>query len=322
MTDEAAFYPIPKTADDATRALIERVNELKLPPLETLSPDTARREYRARAARSNFPSEPVGDVRDITVPAHGRTIPARIYRPEGTAATMPMLFYFHGGGFVIGDLDTHDPICRRICREAGAIVLAVDYRLAPEHPFPAAIEDALAVYEAIAPTATELGADPARIWVGGDSAGGNLAAILAQRTGQVPEPAGQILVYPWLDHVGAYASHAEFTETFPLTTAVLAYFDRHYFQGDADKASPLASPGHQQMAAPMPPALILAAEFDPLRDEAAAYADALANRGTSVRYHCYSGTIHGFLDKGRLLPVAAEAVAAISAAIREGLKAT
>jgi len=322
MTDEATFYPIPGTADDATRALIERINTLKLPPLETLSPETARREYRDRAKRSNFASEPVGDVRDIAVPAHGRTIPARIYHPAGAATAAPMLFYFHGGGFVIGDLDTHDPICRRICKEAGAIVLAVDYRLAPEHPFPAAIEDALTVYDAVAPKAAEFGADPARIWVGGDSAGGNLAAVLAQRAGVAPEPAGQILIYPWLDHVSAYVSHAEFTETFPLTTAVLAYFDRHYFQGDADKASPLASPGHQKITAPMPPALILAAEFDPLRDEAAAYAETLANTGTPVRYHCYSGTIHGFLDKGRFLPVAAEAVAAISDAISNGFEST
>jgi len=320
MTAEAAFYPIPEAADAATRALIERINELKLPPIETLSPEAARREYRARAERSNFRSVPVGEVRDIAVPADGRTIPARLYRPEGDAAKAPMLFYFHGGGFVIGDLETHDPICRRICKEAGAVVLAVDYRLAPEHPFPAAVEDASAAYDAMAPKAAELGADPTRLWVGGDSAGGNLAAVLSRRTGAVPRPAGQILVYPWLDHVSAYPSHAEFTETFPLTTAVLAYFDRHYFQGGADKASPLASPGHQQVTAPLPPALILTAGLDPLRDEAAAYADALGNAGTPVRYHCYPGSIHGFLDKGQLLPVAGEAVAAIAAVICNGLK--
>jgi len=325
MTVEPAVYTIPESADAATRVLIERANALKLPPFETLSPAQARQEYRARAERSNIPAVQVGEVRDLAVPANGRTIPARLYRPEGAPAAAPMLFYFHGGGFVIGGLETHDPICRRICKDTGAVVLAVDYRLAPEHRFPAAVEDVFAVFDAIAPTAVSLGADPTRLWVGGDSAGGTLAAVSARRIAAGEGPtgaalAGQILIYPALDRVGAYPSHAECAGIFPLTQPVLDYFDRHYFPSAADKASPLASPGHFPPAGTQPPALVLAAGLDPLRDEAAVYAAALAAAGTPVRYHCYDGTIHGFLDKGRLLPRADEALAEIAAAIRDGIK--
>jgi acetyl esterase/lipase len=323
MTGDAAVYPIPDTADAPTRTLIERVNAAGLPPFETLPPAAARAEYLKRAGQSNVDPVPVGAIENIPVAAAGRTIGTRLYRPEGVVPPAPLLFYFHGGGFVIGDLETHDPICRRICRDAGALVLAVDYRLAPEHRFPAAVEDVFAVYDTVAPKAAALGADPARLWVGGDSAGGTLAAVSTRRIAAGEGPtgvvlAGQILVYPALDRVGAYPSHAECAGIFPLTQPVLDYFDRHYFPSAADKASPLASPGHFPPAGPQPPALILAAGLDPLRDEAAVYAAALAAAGTPVRYHCYDGTIHGFLDKGRLLPTAEEALAEIAAAMRDG----
>lgn len=325
MSDKIAVYPVPDSADAPTRALIERINAAELPPFETLSPADARVEYARRAGQANVDPVSVGAIEDRPVAAEGRTIDTRLYRPEGADGDAPMLFYFHGGGFVIGDLETHDPICRRICRDAGALVLAVDYRLAPEHPFPAAVEDVFAVFDAVAPEAAALGADTARLWVGGDSAGGTLAAVLARRVAAGEGPAGvalagQALVYPALDRVGAYPSHEECDGIFPLTRPVLDYFDGHYFTLPEAKASPLASPGRFPPQAPQPPALILAAELDPLRDEAKDYADALAITGTPVRYHCYPGTIHGFLDKGRLLPVANDAIAEIAAAIRSGVK--
>jgi acetyl esterase len=325
MANEIAVYPIPESADGPTRALIERVNALDLPPIESLSPAAARAEYDGRAANANIDPAPVGAVEDIRIPAESRAIPARLYRPADTAEPVPMLFYFHGGGFVIGNLETHDPICRRICHDAGALVLSVDYRLAPEHRFPAAVEDAIAAFDAIAPTAASLGADPARLWVGGDSAGGTLAAVVARRVSAGEGPpgvalAGQILIYPALDRVGAYPSHAECIDVFPLTRPVLDYFDGHYFGSAEDKTSPLASPGLTPPTTPQPPALILTAGLDPIRDEGAVYADALAKTGTPVRYHCYDGTVHGFLDKGKLLPVAFAALAEITAAIRDGIK--
>ncbi len=325
MADEAAVYAVPETADAPTRALIETINAMKLPPLETVPPAVARAGYAKRAEQINFEPVTVGAVEDMPVPAGGRTIPARLYRPEGPAKPVPLLFYFHGGGFVIGDLETHDPICRRICRDAGALVLAVDYRLAPEHRFPTAVEDVFAVFDAIAPKAASLGGNPTQLWVGGDSAGGTLAAVSARRiaAGEGPRNialAGQILIYPALDRVGAYPSHAECAGVFPLTQPVLDYFDRHYFRSAEDKKSPLASPGLYPPTAPQAPALILTAGLDVLRDEGRFYGDALAKIGTPVRYHCYDGTIHGFLDKGRALPAAEEAIAEIAAAIRDGIR--
>jgi acetyl esterase/lipase len=200
--------------------------------------------------------------------------------------------------------------------------LAVDYRLAPEHAFPAAPEDALAAFRWLAPEARALGADPARLWVGGDSAGGNLAAGLTRRlaaepsAAPLPAPAGQILIYPVLDWLGTYGSRETLTDTYPLTRQMLDYFDERYFAGPEAEASPLASVSHWPVAGRPAPALILSAELDPLRDEAAAYAETLAVAGVEVRYHCFQGTIHGFMDHGRQLPAAEEALALIAATLR------
>jgi acetyl esterase len=237
---------------------------------------------------------------------------------------VPLLFFAHGGGFVIGNLDTHDAICRRLCRDAGALVISIDYRLAPEHRFPAAVEDVFDVFDILAPKAASLGADPARLWAIGDSAGGTLAAVLARRvaageTAAGAGLAGQILLYPVATWVDTYPSHEECAENFPLPKASMAYFERYFFANAADKASPLASPGHYPPTTPQPPALILSAGLDVLRDEAAAYAAALTAAGTPVRYHCYEGVGHSFLDKGRHLPVAFDAVAEIAAAVRDGI---
>ncbi len=320
MTEEVAVFSIPDEADPPTRALIEQVNAAEAPAFETLTPEVAREVYRTWNEKTNFPSVELGAVEELAIPAEGRTIGARLYRPPGSAPAAPLLLYFHGGGFVIGDLETHDPICRRICREAEALVLAVDYRLAPEHPFPAAVEDAFAAFDWLAPAAASLGADPERLWVGGDSAGGTLAAALARRAAAPAEGterlAGQALIYPALDRVNDYPSHAAYAEMFPIPLPVLAWFDRHYFQGKADKASPLASPGLGQPEGRPAPALIVAAGLDPLLDEATAYAARLERQGVSVCYRCHDGTVHGFLDKGRLLPHAGQTVALIASAIK------
>lgn len=252
---------------------------------------------------------PVGSVEELTVA--GR--PARLYRPggEGDGQT---LVYFHGGGFVIGDLDTHDQACRRICRDAEVTVLSVDYRLAPEHPYPAGLEDALA---AVIWAAEQL-AD-GRVAVGGDSAGANLATVCAQ---ELPElVSAQVLIYPTTDPFGDHGSRTENAEGYFLDQATMEWFFGHYVAGvsDLDENDPRLSPLRGKLDG-LAPALVVTAELDPLRDEGTAYAAGLADAGVPVEVTTYDGMIHGFLDMGRFSPAAAAAVDDINARIRRLLR--
>jgi acetyl esterase len=261
----------------------------------------------------------VASVEDSQIPGPAGQIPIRIYRPDvaGPVATMA---FFHGGGFVIGDLDTHDDHARLICHDVGIVVVSVDYRLAPEHKFPAGFEDCLAATEWVAANVGDLGGDPAKLVVGGDSAGGNFAAAVALATRETgPSLAAQFLIYPGVDFAedADYPSRIENAEGFFLTADDMVWFRGHYLPEDADLNDPRASTIRAENLAGAPPAVIGTGEFDPLRDEGEAYAKALADAGVEVRLQRYDGLIHGFYGLGVHSAAAAAAVADMNRALRD-----
>ena len=268
-----------------------------LPRTETLSPAAARAQYEARIAAMAPPARVARvEEQEIAGPA-GAPLKLRIYTPAGQGP-FPLLVFFHGSGFVLCSLDTHDGICRNLCAGAGCVVASVDYRLAPEHPFPAAPEDCLAATRWCAEHAAELGADPARLVVGGDSAGGNLAAVTALRLRDEggPRPIGQLLLYPVTDwHTPGWPSYAENAEGYGLTRATMEWFWGHYLADPATESGhPHAAPIRAASLAGLPPALVTTAEYDPLRDEGEAYAARLAEAGVTVACTRWLGLNHGF----------------------------
>jgi acetyl esterase len=283
--------------DPQLAAMLEFLASAGYPPLHEGTPEAARRGFRAMSVDLVKPEDvvPVGSAEEVDVA--GRA--GRLYRPEGDAG--PVLVYFHGGGFVIGDLDTHDQSCRRFCRDAEVSVLSVDYRLAPEHPFPAGVEDALAAVR----WAVE-NLDVEQVAVGGDSAGANLATICAQ---ELPElVSAQVLVYPTVHPFGDYPSRTENATGYFLEQPTMEWFFGHYTGGgepleDDVRLSPLLAD-----LTGLAPALVVTAELDPLRDEGEAYAAKLAEAGVAVDTVRYDAMIHGFLDMGPFSPAAAAAV--------------
>ncbi|MGC8525183.1 MAG: alpha/beta hydrolase [Acidibrevibacterium sp.] len=299
--------------------VLEMIRLSGRPPYETLAPAEARQFSRnARAVLAPEPPE-MGAVRDIKI-GEGGAIPARLYRPLGSApnAALPALIYFHGGGWVIGDLDTHDVVCRQIANGSGAAVVSVDYRLAPEHKFPAAVEDAIAATAWIAAHGATLGIDTARLAVGGDSAGGNLAAVVAldARDRNGPKLIQQVLVYPATESTMSHPSHERFAEGLLLTRPTMKWFLGHYLRGAEDLADWRVSPLRATSLADLPPALVLTAGYDPLCDEGEDYAARLAAAGVPVTRVRVEGMIHGFLTMGKLIPATNEAVAMIAAALK------
>ena len=301
--------------------VLEMIRLSGRPPYETLQPAEARQFSRnARAVLAPEPPE-MGEVRDLTIGADG-TIPARLYRPRlyrpDACAALPALIYFHGGGWVIGDLDTHDVVCRQVANGAGAVVIAVDYRLAPEHKFPAAVDDAIAATAWIAENGAALGIDASRLAVGGDSAGGNLAAVVAlhARDHGGPKLTQQVLIYPATEFAMNHPSHERFGEGLLLTRPTMAWFRDHYLRGAEDMADWRASPLRAASLAGLPPALVLIAGYDPLSDEGEDYAARLAAAGVPVTRLRVEGMIHGFLTMGKLIPAANEAVAMIAASLK------
>ena len=272
-------------------------------PMHQSDPLTARAAFRTLAVDFRKPEDvvPVASVADLEVAGGDGPRPARVYRPE-TEGPWPVVALFHGGGFVIGDLDTHDNLARRICRDAGAVVVSVDYRLAPEHPFPAGVEDALAATRDLQARTEELGGD-GRLAVAGDSAGGNLAAVVTQ---EVPGLAAQLLIYPATDGGGDYPSRTENGEGYFLDLSTMLWFMEHY--APTDPEDPRFSPIRGSLTG-LPPAVVVTAELDPLRDEGEAYAAALAGAGVAVEVQRYDGMIHGFVDMGSF-SAAAEAATA------------
>jgi acetyl esterase len=276
-----------------TLALYERRGH---PAPGTQTPAEARAERRRLSAIYAGRPIAVGVVRDLMV---ADRIPARHYAPTGEATGRPLLVYYHGGGFVFGDLETHDQVCRFLCRHAGAHVLSIDYRLAPEDPFPAAVEDAEAAFEWAAEHASELGADPHRVGVGGDSAGGNLAAVVAQsasRRGGV-QPALQLLIYPVTDFSSRPRSRQLFAEGFLLTAAEMDWFEANYIGAvGAEPAQDVrVSPRLGELSG-LAPAIVVTAGFGPLRDDGEEYARALSQAGTPVVLRRFGGLIHAFIN--------------------------
>ncbi|MDJ0785366.1 MAG: alpha/beta hydrolase [Myxococcota bacterium] len=271
-------------------------------PTHELEPAEAREGYRALADLFG-PGAEVGKISDRRIPGPAGDIPVRVYEPAGTGP-FPILVFYHGGGFVIGDLDTHDKECRALCNGGACLVVAVDYRLAPEHRFPAAVEDAVAALEWVAAEGASLGGDPSRLAVGGDSAGGNLSAVVAQhaRNRRGPALRFQLLVYPTvqLDCAGErFASRKENAAGPFLMHETINYFMGHYI-GDADEqalmADPRISPIRADSFEGLPPALVVTAELDPLRDEGEAYARALEKAGVPVTLRRYDGMAHVFFQ--------------------------
>ncbi|MBS0447944.1 MAG: alpha/beta hydrolase [Proteobacteria bacterium] len=304
------------------RALLDLMTERGVPPTHTLTPDDARRYYRERRAVTQPEPPPVAEVRDLAATGPHGAIPLRLYRPDAPRA-LPVLVYFHGGGWVIGDLDTHDVLCRQLANDAGCAVVAVDYRMGPEHRFPTAVDDCIAATRWVRDHASELGIDAKRLAVGGDSAGGNLAAVVsiaARDAGDLPI-AFQLLIYPATDMRRGAASHATNGEGYLLTRDTIGYFHDHYITDPAQdldwRASPLLHPDLSRL----PPAFVLTAGFDPLVDEGLEYADRLSAAGVRCGYVCYDRMIHGFVLMGRVLGEANTAVAQCAAELRRALAA-
>ncbi len=312
--------------DPDNQRVLDFIKAAGRPPITQLDPVQAREVYRA--GRAYFQPDPidVAVVRDMVVAGAAGEIPARYYEGLGAPdARSPVLVFFHGGGYVIGDLDTHDHVCRKLANVARCAVVSVDYRLAPEHKFPAAVDDCAAALRWVVQNAQALGADPSRVAVGGDSAGGNLSANMAHfaRDGAVPPICFQLLLYPGTDMSEAQASYREEDgfSRFPLSLDACRYFFRHYTNGDQDRADPRAAPLHAPNFRDLAPAFVLTAGYDPIRDEGMDYARKLARHGVRVTTVHMSDQMHGFLTMGRMIRAADTALEIAGAALRRGFEA-
>jgi acetyl esterase len=309
------------------RSLLDLMTKGSIPATHTLTPPEARTFYLERRALTQPAAPDVALVRDLHAQAADGNVPLRLYRPLGSVADtrLPVLVYFHGGGWTMGDLDTHDTLCRELANGAGCAVVSVDYRLGPEHRFPAAVHDCIAATRWVQAHAAALGLDARRLAVGGDSAGGNLAAVVAIAARDDTKTAGalpirfQLLIYPATDMRRGAASHQQLGQGYLLTQDTLAYFHDHYIDDAAHdldwRASPLLHPDLRKL----PPALVLTAGYDPLRDEGLAYAQRLSEAGVRTTHLCFERQIHGFITMGRVIDEANEAVAICADALRRAL---
>ena len=302
------------------RALLNLIQQAGIPATHTLTPEEARRVYRDRRSFTQPEPVEVAAVEGLQAEGPHGPIPLRLVRPLGAnaAVALPVLVYYHGGGWVIGDLDTHDTLCRQLANQAGCAVVAVDYRMGPETRFPAAVDDCIAATTWVQRNAGRLKLDGSRLAVGGDSAGGNLAAVVAlaaRESGELPIRF-QLLIYPATDMRRGHASHSTNGDGYLLTRDTIAYFHDHYIDDarhDLDwRASPLLHPN----LAGLPPALVLTAGYDPLRDEGLDYAQRLSDAGTPTSYVCFERQIHGFILMGRVLHEANTAVALCAAELK------
>jgi acetyl esterase len=299
-----------------TQAVLDDINAAPGPPAHEVPVEEARVAHSAETERLCGPGEPVAEVRDVSVPAAGGDVRVRIYRPEGEPPGV--VAYLHGGGWMMGTLESYDSPLRALSNASGAIVAAIDYRLSPEHRFPAALDDSLAGIRWLAARAAELGVDPDRLAVAGDSAGGNLAAVAARRLrGEIPLRA-QALIYPVTDSALNTPSYREFSDGHGLSAASMRRFWNLYLDG-ADGSDPDASPLRATDLAGVAPAYVLTAEEDVLRDEGEAYAAALREAGVPTELVRWPGTIHGFFRWLAVAAAAREAIDAVGTALRRAL---
>jgi acetyl esterase len=304
---------------DPEMQLLLRLQHLEGPAAETVSISRGRRIIVA-SSRLAGGNPPIGAVTDRTIDGPAGPLRLRFYTPRGLSGRSPALLFFHGGGWIYGDLESHDATCRFLAEEAQVRVVAVDYRLAPEAPFPAAVDDSMAAWDWIVEHAQGLGIDPTRIAVGGDSAGGNLAAVVAQQAVKAggPSPAFQLLIYPATDFAVRAPSRTTYAQGFLLTQAFMDLAEENYLVGGEDRSDPRLSPLHGDVAG-VAPAYVVTAGFDPLLDEGDAYADKLRAAGVRVEHVTEDGLIHGFVNMVSMGRTAPQAVRRAAAALQRGL---
>lgn len=309
------------TYDPDTQVVLDMIRVAGRPPFETLTPAEARLAYAASRKLLQPPPEDVDEVRDANAPGPDGPIGVRLYRPANTEpfALLPALIYFHGGGWILGDLDSHDGVCRRFANAARCRVVSVDYRMAPEHVFPAAVDDCAAATRYVFDNAIALGVDTGKVAVGGDSAGGNLAAVMAlmARDGSLPKLAFQLLIYPATDMAMTTLSSTSIGPGVPLTSATMKWFIDHYAKGH--ETDWRASPIRAASVAGTAPALVLTCAHDPLRDEGLDYAKRLEREGVRVVQMHYSDQIHGFMSMGRMIRAADQAIDMMARMLKQAL---
>lgn len=303
--------------DPQVQAFLKELEQLHTPPFNKLTPEQARAIATASVATLE-PPQPVARIENHQVLGHGGLVPIRIYVPKGPDP-LPVFVYYHGGGWVLGDVDTHESLCTAIANAAGCIVVSVDYRLAPEHKFPAAVDDAYAATRWVADNAASFGGDPARLAVGGDSAGANLAAVvcLMARDRGMFQPVLQVLIYPVTDYSFHTPSYLENAEGYLLTREDMRWFWGHYLADAEDGDHPYASPLRASSLSGLPAALVITAEYDPLRDEGEAYAARLRTAGVPVTLSRYDGMIHAFIRLTNRFDKARAAVREVADALKQ-----
>ncbi|CAN5756870.1 alpha/beta hydrolase [soil metagenome] len=292
------------------------------PAMTTLSPEEARRASAQGLVALSGPPEPGVRTELLSIPNDAQSIPARLYRPEGQDPAAPLMVFAHFGGGVIGDLETCDTFCGLLAKIAHCPVLSVDYRLAPEHRFPAGLEDVMSAYRWGRDNAARFGAPAGRACIGGDSMGGNFAAIVAQelkRAGEA-QPDLQLLIYPCTDVASETASMTTYADSFPLSRATMDWFMGHYMGPEADPADPRLSPVRTADLTGLAPAVVITAGFDPLVDQGEAYAKRLKDAGVPTAYRCYDSLAHGFTAFTGAVPCADVACREIAGLVREGLE--
>ena len=309
--------------DKEAQAFLDAVRQANRPDYSTLPAAEARKLYKQTRGAVTPPAPEMSEVDNLAAPGPHGPIPLRYYRPAGAAKrdALPVLVFFHGGGWVIGDLDTHDVVCRMLANEGQCAVVSVDYRMGPEAKFPAAVEDAYAATRWVAEEAKSLRVDPTRLAVGGDSAGGNLAAVVSLMARDAkdrggPKIAYQLLIYPATDMHMTTASHASYGEGHLLTRMAMDWFQAQYLSSAKDREDWRASPLLAKDLKGLPPAYVLVGGHDPLRDEGEAYAMAMKKAGVPVVFREFPGQIHGFVLLGKVMPQAGQAIAEMGTALK------
>jgi len=309
-----------RTMDPKAQIVGEFVKSIRVPGYYPPLPEL-RQQLRVMVSLMDEPAPALARIEDIRIPGPAGEIPARVYSASAATTPLPAVVYFHGGGWVQGDLETHHGLCARLAKHAGVLVVAVDYRLAPEHKFPAAVDDCLAAYRWARAKGRDVGADPARVAVAGDSAGGNLSATVSQlaESEGSPVPTCQVLIYPAVDFSLDTASHREMVEGHVIPRERVVWYMQQYLRNDADKTDLRASPLRASSLKGQPPALIVTAGFDPLRDEGRAYGDRLREAGVDVVYREYPGQIHAFVSLTKAIPQGMAATLEVAEYLRRRL---